>query len=290
MNKIILVGFVIFLGCSKPGRKEVISEGLFTVGESMGIVDERLVEASGLVASVNNPGYFWSHNDSDNPSEIFLIDQQASIKLTCKFTNLENRDWEDIAVGAGSHEGKTYVYVGDIGDNNAQYAVKYIYRFEEPVLSNQTEIVISKYDTLIVTLPDGVRDSEALTIDPISKDIFLFSKREDSVRLYQLHYPFLEDTIQAERIAILPFHNINAADISIDGSEVLIKDYDNIYYWKKESNESIGELLLKKPIELPYDKGPQDEAIAWKRDGSGFFTLGETVRGKGGDLVLHQRR
>ena len=82
----------------------------------------------------------------------------------------------------------------------------------------------------------------------------------------------------------------NAADISTNGAEVLAKDYDHIYYWEKDGSESIGELLKKKPIELPYDKGPQDEAIAWKRDGSGFFVLGETVKEAGGNLVVHNRK
>lgn len=285
MSRIFVLGIILFLGCTNQIRKD-----LFTVGESLGTVDNRLVEASGLVASVNNPDYFWSHNDGENPAEVFLIDQQANIKLICKFKDIQNRDWEDIAVGAGPEEDKVYIYVGDIGDNKAVYPVKFIYRFKEPVRSGQTEIIISNYDTLIVKLPDGVRDSEAFMIDPVSHDLFLFSKREDSVRLYQVQYPFNQDTLLTERIARLPFHNINASDISADGQEVLIKDYDHIYYWKKEGSESIGELLLRKPIELHYNKGPQDEAIAWKRDGSGFFTLGETVKGEGGNLVLHKRK
>lgn len=256
----------------------------------MGKVSKRLEEASGLVASMSNPGFYWTHNDGGNPAEVFLIDQKAKIKLVCKFKHIQNRDWEDIALGAGPEEGKTYIYVGDIGDNKAQYPVKIIYRFVEPVFSDEKEIVISDYDTLFVKLPDGVRDSEALTIDPVSKDLFLFSKREDSVRLYQMTYPFLADTILLARVAILPFHNINAVDISVDGKEVLAKDYDHIYYWKKEGVESIGELLQKPPIELPYDKGPQDEAIAWERDASGFLTLGEIVKKHGGELVLHKRK
>ena len=284
MHKIIVLWLVVFLACGK-----VKQQYLFTKGEVLGEVDNNLMEASGLVASVKNNGYFWSHNDSGNSAEIFLIDGHASIKLICKFNNLQNRDWEDIAVGTGPEEGKTYIYVGDIGDNNAKYDVKLIYRFEEPILSDQKEIVILDYDTLIVKLPDGVRDSEALMIDPITKDMFLFSKREDSVRLYQIHFPYQQDTLLAERIAILPFHNINASDISVDGSEILIKDYDTIYYWIKEGGESIGELIVKKPFELPYDKGRQDEAIAWLRDGSGFCTLGESVEGEKGKLVLHKR-
>ncbi|MBK5279370.1 MAG: hypothetical protein JJE09_10970 [Bacteroidia bacterium] len=285
-----LFGFLFFLACSKPIAKEDASDALFKKGESLGKLDHRLVEASGLVASVNNPGYLWSHNDGENPAEVFLIDQDADIKLVCKFKHIRNRDWEDIAVGRGSEVGKTYVYVGDIGDNKALFPVKLIYRFQEPLLSKEEEIVISDYDTLVVKLPDGVRDSEALTIDPLSGDMFLFSKREDSIRVYQMHYPFDQDTLLPERIAILPFHNINAADISMDGSEVLIKDYDNIYYWRREGDELIDDLLKKRPIELPYDKGPQDEAIAWALDGSGFYVVGETVGGEKGKLVFHKRK
>ena len=61
------------------------------------------------------------------------------IKLTCTLAGVENRDWEDIAVGPGPDASKSYVYVADIGDNEGQYQYKYIYRFEEPVL-NKTQV------------------------------------------------------------------------------------------------------------------------------------------------------
>ncbi|MEK6780922.1 MAG: hypothetical protein AABY93_04420 [Bacteroidota bacterium] len=290
MNNVFLCGVILFFACGKPIAQEVIRDDLFTEGEIQGKVNNQLSEASGLVASVNNIGYFWAHNDSGNPAQIFLIDQNAKIKLVCKFNRIKNRDWEDIAIGAGPQEGKNYIYVGDIGDNDAQYPLKLIYRFEEPLLMTEKEIIIADYDTLILKLPDGARDAEALMIDPNSQDMFLVSKREDSVRLYQMDYLFQQDTFLTQRIAILPFHNINAADISADGSEVLMKDYDNIFYWKKEEDESIRELLMRVPLQLPYKKGRQDEAIAWKRDGSGFYTLGETVSGEKGKLVYHKRK
>lgn len=290
MNKVILCGVILFFACDKPITQKVIHDDLFTEGEVQGKVNNQLREASGMVASVNNEGYFWVHNDSGNPAKVFLIDQNARVKLICKFKGIKNRDWEDIAIGAGPQEGKNYIYVGDIGDNNSMYLLKLIYRFEEPLLTTDEEIVISDYDTLILKLPDGVRDAEALMIDPTSQDMFLVSKREDSVRLYQIDYLVQQDTFLAQRIAKLPFHNINAADISADGREVLMKDYDNIYYWRKEGDESIRELLLKEPLQLPYKKGRQDEAIAWKRDGSGFYTLGETVSGEKGKLVYHKRK
>src|SRR5258708_2168534 len=120
-----------FLGCSH----EADNNALFSKGKNMGIVEDRLHEASGLTASVANPGHFWTVNDSGNPAEVFLIDSLAQIKLVCKLPKIDNRDWEEIAIGAGPEPEKKYLYVGDIGDNFAVYKYKYIYRFEEPSMS-----------------------------------------------------------------------------------------------------------------------------------------------------------
>ena len=98
--------------------------------------NKELKEISGIAASVNNPKLLWAHNDSGNGADIFLLDDHLDIKLTCTLAGVENRDWEDIAVGPGPDASKSYVYVADIGDNEAQYQYKYIYRFEEPVLNN----------------------------------------------------------------------------------------------------------------------------------------------------------
>lgn len=263
---------------------------LFLKGVSEGEVSKKLAEASGLVASVANPGYYWSHNDGENPAEVFLIDDKAKIVMTCKLANVANRDWEDIAVGPGVQEGKSYLYVGDIGDNLSQYPYKMIYTFVEPVLSEGDQ-VIGKFDTIVFKLSDGVRDTEAMMIDPMTNDIFIISKREDSVRLYEIPYPFISgDTLQAEYKTTLPFTKIVAASISADGTEVLMKNYDHLYYWKRTEDESIPELLVRKPTELNYLQEAQGEAIAWTRDGAGFYTLSETVKNFKGNLIYYKRK
>ncbi|HMR55709.1 MAG TPA: hypothetical protein PKC10_00235, partial [Cyclobacteriaceae bacterium] len=154
----------------------------FSSAEEQGTVDMKLEEASGLVASAAHPGYFWTHNDSGNSAELFLIDSTAHITATMPLGNVSNRDWEDITLGPGPDPDKTYVYVGDIGDNKGQHQFKIIYRLEEPTgIENKR---IENFDTLFIQLPDGPRDSETLMIDPISSNMFIVSKREDSVRLY----------------------------------------------------------------------------------------------------------
>ncbi len=280
--------FVLLLSIECTSSKT--TSDLFLEGVGQGSVSKKLAEASGLVASVANPGYYWSHNDGENPAEVFLIDDKAKIVMTCKLANVANRDWEDIAVGPGSQEGKSYLYIGDIGDNLSQYPYKMIYTFVEPVLS-EGDHVISKFDTIVFKLSDGVRDTEAMMIDPMTNNVFIISKREDSVRLYKMYTPAKRgDTLQAEFKTKLPFTKIVAASISADGTEVLMKNYDHLYYWKRSDAESIPELLLRKPIELNYLQEAQGEAIAWTRDGAGFYTLSETVKNFNGNLIYYKRK
>ncbi|MBP9926937.1 MAG: hypothetical protein KBF45_13230 [Cyclobacteriaceae bacterium] len=280
-----LVSLLLCLGC-----QEKPESNLFSDGKELGTVSKKLKEASGLVASRTNPNYFWTLNDSGNPAEVYLINDHAEIVMTCLLANIKNRDWEDITVGAGPEPGKNYLYVGDIGDNDARYPYKIIYRFVEPLLSGD-KLTITEFETFAFQLSDGVRDTEAVMTDPITNDFFIFSKREDSIRLYQLPYPWLVgDTLTAELKSTLPFSRIVAANISADGSEVLIKNYDQIYYWKRSGDEPIPELLQKKAIQLTYTREPQGESIAWKLDGSGFYTLSETVKDFKGKLLYYKRK
>jgi hypothetical protein len=251
-------------------------------------VSGELDEASGLMASVVNPGYLWTHNDGNNPSEIYLINEKAETVMTCRLKRTWNDDWEDITIGPGPEPGVNYLYVADIGDNGAKNRYKRLYRVKEPLLS-EGKHVLDDVERILIELPDGPRDSEAIMVDPLSKNFYIISKRESAVRLYELKFPFESDTIHAVKLGKLPFTDIVAANISPDGSEVLIKNYSDIYYWKRQPNESIPEVLQRKPIKIYYEREPQGEAIAWKLDGSGFYTLSESKIIVGGNLYFYKR-
>ncbi|MEJ0057346.1 MAG: hypothetical protein WDN75_17830 [Bacteroidota bacterium] len=79
---------------------------------------------------------------------------------------------------------------------------------------------------------------------------------------------------------MLPLTSINGGSISADGKEVLLRNYNKIYYWKKKGDESLAELFKTPATELPYDRELQGESIAWAQDGSGYFTLGGKRQGR----------
>ncbi|HWA35449.1 MAG TPA: hypothetical protein VG737_15015 [Cyclobacteriaceae bacterium] len=282
----LISAIILLAGCDSKKKND---SSPFGNGVSLGVnTNRKLEEVSGLIASVNFPGCLWTHNDSGNPAKIFLLDDHAKTRRTYELAGVDNRDWEDIAMGPGPQEGINYLYIGDIGDNLRRYSVKYIYRFPEPT-DGQSE-TIDAFDTLIVKLEDGIFDSEAFTWDPVSKNLYLFSKQAQTCGVYEIKFPFTADTLVAKRLYDISHGNVNAADISRDGSEILIKNYDNIYYWKKSGSESIAELVRTPPVDLSYDREPQGEAVAWAADGSGFYTLGENAKGARAKLYFYKRK
>lgn len=280
--KLRLALFFALLSCSDKNTSNTFSEPV-----KLGVIDSRLPEASGIASSVANPGYIWAHNDGQNPAEIFLIDTTAHVKMICKLP-VDNRDWEEIAVGPGPEANKSYVYVGEIGDNTANHDLKYIYRFEEPKADTTVKDIVT-YDTLKVQMSDGKRDTETMMIDPFSNDLYLISKREDNVGVYRVRQPFTSEIMTAEKVGTIPYFKIVAGSFSPDGLEVILKDYDHIYYWKRAKDESLEQVLARKAEQLPYDREAQGEALTWKLDGSGYYTLSETNLNKPATLRFYKR-
>lgn len=300
ISLLIALVLMMFACSSTPPNTPETPESTFSAPQDLGLVDKRLPEASGLASSVVNPGYMWAVNDSGNSSEVYLIDTTAQVKMTCKLL-VSNRDWEEIAVGPGPDPNKTYVYVGEIGDNNSVYDMKYIYRFEEPALDAEIKN-ITLTDTLRIKLSDGERDTECMMIDPITRDFYIISKRENLVGIYKLSLPlpsrgattgaspYTHEIMTAQKVGEIPFFQIVAGGFSKDGLEILIKDYDHIYYWKRKADELLEDVLVRKPEQLPYEREAQGESLTWRQDGTGYYTLSETNLGKPAYLRFYKRK
>jgi hypothetical protein len=269
---------------------------------SLGTIEnDDIDEASGLASSYMNKGILWTHNDSGGENRIFAIDTNGISRGTFYLNGIENRDWEDITVGPGPDEDKSYLYIADIGDNSSQFEIKYIYRIEEPiVLSDQSNSnkIIQNISTIAFTYPDGKRDAETLMIDPVTKDLYILSKRDTKTRLYRLPFPQNTNSVfQAELANEIKFpldpedntpqNYLTSGGISMDGNEIIVKSYSNIYYWYRTLDKTIAETMAITPETITYTTEPQGEAICWKNfNDNGYFTLSEENINFGGTTFI----
>ena len=264
----------------------VTPDDSFNDSQDLGVIENigQIPEASGIVASYRNKGYLWTHNDSGDRNRIFLLD--ANGKGTREF-NLEgatNRDWEAISM-AQFPEG-SYIYVGEIGDNNATHPESAIYRVPEPDITATIAqyVTLKNVQKISFKYPDGPRDAECFLIDQVSKDIFIISKRENSKRLYKLSYPqSYTQTSTAEFVQELTFSAnpgtpsyITDGNVSVDNKEIVIKNYLQVFHWRRTANETIPEALKRTPTILPYTAEPQGEGICFSQNSSGYYTISET--------------
>lgn len=252
---------------------------LFDQPKQLGkLTDPGLVEASGLAPSRRNPGFLWTEEDSGNPNQIQLVRPDGSVAARFTINGATNRDWEDIAVGPGPVAGETYVYLAEIGDNKRRYPEKIIYRFPEPAISGQTlpyTGTITKADVIRLALPDGPQNAEAILIDPTTKDLYILSKGDES-ELYQAKFPqSLTQTIMMTRLLVMPFDKVTSAGISPDNREILIRTYDQLFYYPRRAGESVADALKRAPRLIPLASEPQGEAVGWAIDGSGYYTTSE---------------
>lgn len=255
------------------------------------IANKKLSEASGLAASIQNKQILWTHNDSGGENKIFLLNQEGKDLAEFTIRDASNRDWEDIAIC--KHQSTFYVYVADIGDNNKAFSTYTIYKFKEPNLNNMTTATntIEEVEKINFQYADGSRDAETLLVEPASQDIYIVSKRDVKSRLYVIRFPYSQTAVNvAQFLAELPFSGAVGGSVSPSGKEVLIKNYGKVFYWKKANNENLETLLQTKPIELPYTAEPQGEAIAWKADETGYFTLSEAAGNLPQSLYFYQRK
>ena len=285
MIRTFLIAFaLIILNCKKAKPSNIPpfsnSPQLFS------ITPDVIYEASGIADSYANPGFLWVEQDSGNPPELTLIKHDGTITKKIFIKNSTNRDWEEMQVSNGPDPLKKYVYIGEIGDNDAIYNHCTIYRFIEPSASVDT---IINYDKIDFKYSDMAHDAEAMLIDPSTKDIYIITKRDLLSKIYKIAYPQSTSSVNvAEYIMDLPYKGVVASAISGNGKEILMKTYSSIYYYKSNGT-SIPDALKQVPISLSYQVEPQGEAVCMANDNSGFFTLSEKSFAQSVKLNFYKR-
>lgn len=289
MRIFILCSIIIFTFSScdwlTPTPTETIPD-FETIPKSSLLTNNIANEASGVADSRSMPGNVWVQEDGNNPNLLHQFSHSGEYKGNIQMP-FPNRDWEDISIGVGPENGKNYIYLAEIGDNAAAYSNQYyIYRFVEPKSLSEK---VTSFDRISFQYPDGSRDAECILLDPATKDIYIVTKREFNVRIYQLPYPQSTTEIQtAKFVQAIPFLVITSGGISSDGKEIVLRNYDAIYYWSRKDGESIATTLSRNRDKLlPYINEPQGEGFCFDKDNKGYFTNSERPDGTNEPTYLY---
>jgi hypothetical protein len=281
--------------------------------ETPGVVASAdLVEISGLAASRAYTGLIWAHNDSGDTARVFAMDIRGEHLGAFTLAGAEAIDWEDMAIGPGPQAGVDYLYLADIGDNQAQRPEVHIYRVPEPAVDADalaSAADLSGVDKLVLRYPDRPHDAEVLLVDPATGDVLIITKEIAGGPSFVFRAPGSVDTGTAfvlELVAEIPFpsfvssteipadasalvrgvgHLPTGGDISPDGGLVAIRTYATIWVWPRAAGTTAWDAFSETPCEAPSSIEAQGEALAFDADGRGYLTVSE-----GPNQPLHRFR
>ena len=254
-------------------------------------LEEKAVhESSGIVASRRSPGLYWTHNDSGARPVIFAFDAEGRHRGVWRVEGAQADDWEDIAAGPGPERGRSYLYVGDIGDNEENRKHVIVYRLPEPEVTAADAASTTKEprateraEALRLEYPDGAHNAEELLVHPTSGDLYVITKGLQNAGVYRLSGgASASGTNRLTRVATLRgegFYGIlvTGADISPDGRRVAICDYATGYELRLPDAGAAGfdDIWKQAPTVVPLGQRRQGEAVCYRLDGGALLATSE---------------
>lgn len=241
------------------------------------VADPDVSEASGIGASAKNPGIFWLHNDSGDVARAFAVGSDGALRATVAFDTVEPTDIEDMAIeddGASS-----FLYFGDIGDNDAVRKTLTIHRVPEPKLdaSGAAQALTIASEKMTVVYPDRAHNAETLLFDPIDKSLVIVTKVAGGPSAFHRVGPFTPGgKATTEKIGEFSIDLATGGQISRDGKYIAIRNYTKTgYLWIRADGETLAEAIAKKPCKIGIAAEAQGEAFDFLVDRSGYVTTTE---------------
>lgn len=257
-------------------------------------------EASGLAVSRANRDLLWTHDDSGGKPELYAVDATGQARGTLQIGGVKNEDWEDLA--AGRLDGRAWLIIGDIGDNDAKRRELAIHFVPEPTLAQLSVagmLAERPAATLRLRYADGPRDCESLALDEGGRALYLLTKRDATPRLYRvaLPSPLASGEVTAQFVGLVPHlpqptatqlllkghlgkrrMQPCAMDFAADGSAAVVLTYGDVVMYPRQPGEPWGNALGRPPLRLAPHSLPQAEAVAFTPDARQILVASEGVR------------
>lgn len=250
--------------------------------------DKSVKESSGIAASRRFHGVYWTHNDSGDGPFIYGFDSRGGSKGVWRVSGATARDWEDIAAGPGPSPGKSYLYIGDIGDNQEKRTEIVVYRLPEPEINTKglakgKVAVTEPSEAIRLRYPDGSHDAESLLVHPHTGNIYIVTKIAFAhPGIYEATAPIQAGRpITLKRVGTLEVPSlfggiITGGAISADGRRVAFCDYMQGYEAVLENANASFDTIWKQPLRsISLGSRKQGEAITYRMDGKALLMTSE---------------
>lgn len=248
--------------------------------------DPDITESSGIVASRRYPDLYWTHNDSGDGPRVFLFGLDGRVRAKITVAGAQALDWEDIAAGPGQRRGVTYIYAGDIGDNNQARKEVQVYRFPEPSVEGPPP----RAETLRFRYPDAAHDAEALLIHPSTGDLYIVTKargNDTATTVYKASAPLRPGPIvtltrvtelrfPGESPLMLLIGRVTGGDIAPDGRRLMLCDYQRGWEYTLPAGVKDFDVIWTtepQPVDLGARK--QGESVCYRLDGNAVYATSE---------------
>jgi hypothetical protein len=251
---------------------------------------------SGLASSRLQPGIIFAHNDHDRPV-VYALDLQGRAHATITLQDAQaidqSSDFEDIAVGPCGTG--TCVFLGDIGDNNAQRTGYAVLRFPQPMVPADpgTSATTTTFDRFPFVYEDGSHNAEGLMVAP-DGTIYIVTKLAPGTggrvaatgpsTIYRLPSTMTTTTTaHATKVVTLtvPASDDLAASAAAAhpcGLGFLLRTYNRVYEFVTPPGMNFESAFTVTPKVIGMPDEPQSEGIDYGPDGHGFITSGEGAK------------
>ncbi|HEY9291978.1 MAG TPA: hypothetical protein VIP98_11915, partial [Microlunatus sp.] len=251
-------------GTTRPARLLAALIGLLLVGwvaapayaddqPLFKISDERITESSGLATDTDQQLY-WTVNDSGDEPRAFALNDSGEVQGTLGF-RADVTDVEAIAYHDGS------LYIGDIGDNDAERDFVTIYVLADPE-PNDSTVLYQAYD---FAYPDGAHDAETLLIKKSGR-IFIVTKGDDGGIYRAPKDPSREQVNNLTRVGDAPPYVTDGT--VLDDGRLALRSYVDVKIVDPEQDYKVVDQAA-----TPFQ--PQGESITTSLDGESLLVGSE---------------
>ncbi len=235
MNVTNLLQTAVFAGLSLLEPQEAFHP------ESAGrIEDPRVEESSGLAHSRQQPGLWWTHNDSGHTNHIFPMSETGqALGPPVEIEGAVNVDWEDLAT-----DGRGQLWISDLGNNRNRRRNLKVYILDEPLpVDGVFPASVPVKRTLRVRYPDQDAfppelrnfDSEGIFVRDQILYVLTKHRSDADTKLYRL----VDDGGEAEQVLeyIQTFPDIGmvtGAALHPDGKRLAVLTYTGVWLFETD--------------------------------------------------------